>query len=719
MTVDKTHNFVITMKKNIVLLFAAMTMIASANNPLEHKFESTVRNTVPFSAIDNSMWTPAIDRGIELANAEIKAIVDNPEAPTFDNTVKALENAGADLNRVLNVFYPLLSANSDDEMMEISIDASKKLSDYSTAITLNEGLWKRIENVYENQDKFNLDTEDKMLLQRTYDSFALSGAKLKGEDRETFRRLNAELSELTTLFGQNVLKELNTYEILLDQSDLSGLPESSISAAKEAATQNGHEGKYLFTLDQPVYMAFMKYSDRRDLREKMYRLYSARNTSGQYSNLENIKKISDIRLQLARLLGSNTYADHSLQRTMAENPQAVYDLLGRLRDAYKPALKNEMDELTEFATRIEGKKIDIKPWDYSYYSNKLKADKYSFDEESMRPYFELSNVIDGVFGLATKLYGLNFKENSDIEVYHPDVKAFEVSDRDGEYLGVIYTDFFPRQSKRPGAWMTGFKDQYIDADGTNSRPHVSIVMNFTKPTAETPSLLTPYEVETFLHEFGHALHGLLANTKYSSLSGTSVYRDFVELPSQFNENYLTEKEFLDGFAKHYITGEPIPVEMIDRLIAASRYGAAYACMRQLAFGYLDMAWHTITSPVDNISEFENNAIDDVKIFEPVEGMLFSPQFSHIFSGGYAAGYYSYKWAEVLDADAFAEFKKHGIFDSATADSFRRNILSRGGTENPAELYRRFRGQDPTIDALLIRDGIISEPETAISPIKKD
>lgn len=707
------------MKRFLLTTFTAMTLIASANNPLEKPFDYTVRQTVPFSKIDNSMWEPAIDRGIDLANAEIKAIVENPESPTFENTIKALESSGAELDRVLNVFYPLLSANSDDEMMEISMRASQKLSDYSTAITLNEGLWKRVKDVYDNRDKFNLDTEDKTLLQRTYDSFALSGANLVGEDRETFRRLNAELSELTTIFGQNVLRELNTYEILLDEKDLTGLPASSVTAAAEAAKAKGMTDKYLFTLDQPVYMAFMKYSDRRDLREKMYRLYSARNTQGQYSNLDNIRRISELRLQIARLLGAETYADHSLQRTMAENPTAVYDLLGRLRDAYTPALKKEMAELTEFASGLEGTPIELKPWDYSYYSNKLKTEKYSFDEEAMRPYFELNNVIEGVFGLATRLYGLQFRENPDIEVYHPDVKAFEVTDENGRYIGVIYTDFFPRASKRPGAWMTGFKDQFIDEDGTNSRPHVSIVMNFTKPTADTPSLLTPYEVETFLHEFGHALHGLLADTKYSSLSGTSVYRDFVELPSQFNENYLTEKEFLDGFAKHYQTGEPIPQQLVDRLIAASRYGAAYACLRQLAFGYLDMAWHTINEPVTDPADFECKAIESVKIFEPVEGTMISPQFSHIFAGGYAAGYYSYKWAEVLDADAFSEFKRHGIFDRKTADSFRNNILTRGGTENPAELYRRFRGQDPTIDALLIRDGIISDPAATIAPVQKD
>ena len=496
-----------------------------------------------------------------------------------------------------------------------------------------------------------------MLLQKTYDSFALSGANLEGEDREKFRKLSAELSALTTAFGQNVLKEMNTYEIYLTKDDLAGLPESSVSAAAEAAEAKGRKGEFLFTLDQPVYSAFMKYSARPDLREKMYRLYNGRNTSGEFSNLDNIKRISELRLEIAKLLGSKSYADHSLKRTMAENPAAVYELLGKLRDAYRPALDAEMAELTEFATKIEGKPVKIMPWDYSYYSNKLKAEKYAFDEEALRPYFQLDNVVKGVFGLATKLYGITFTPNDKIEVYHPDVKAYDVNDADGRYIGVLYTDFFPRSSKRPGAWMTNFKEQFVTDEGANSRPHVTIVMNFTKPTAEKPSLLTPYEVETFLHEFGHSLHGLLADSKYASLSGTNVYRDFVELPSQFNENYLTEREFLDSFARHYQTGEAIPNELVDRLIRSQQYGAAYACMRQLGFGYLDMAWHTITEPVADPVAFESNAIETVRVFDDVPGTMISPQFSHIFSGGYAAGYYSYKWAEVLDADAFALFKE--------------------------------------------------------------
>ena len=556
-----------------------------------------------------------------------------------------------------------------------------------------------------------------MLLQKTYDSFALSGANLQGDDREKYKKLSAELSALTTAFGQNVLKEMNTYQIYLTANDLDGLPESSISAAAEAAEANGRKGEYLFTLDQPVYSAFIKYSTRGDLREKMYRLYNGRNTKGEYSNIDNIKRISELRLEIAKLLGSKTYADHSLKRTMAENPAAVYELLDKLRDAYKPALKAELDELTEFASKYEGHPVTIMPWDYSYYSNKLKGEKYAFDEEALRPYFELDNVVKGVFGLATKLYGLTFTPNEKIEVYHPDVKAYDVNDADGKYIGVLYTDFFPRASKRPGAWMTNFKEEWIEEDGTASRPHVSIVMNFTKPTADKPSLLTPYEVETFLHEFGHSLHGLLADTKYSSLSGTNVYRDFVELPSQFNENYLTEREFLDTFARHYQTGEAIPDELVERLVKSQQYGAAYQCMRQLGFGYLDMAWHTITEPVADPVAFESAAIESVRVFDDVEGTMTSPQFSHIFSGGYAAGYYSYKWAEVLDADAFAYFKERGIFNKEAADSFRKNVLTRGGTEHPAELYRRFRGQDPTIDALLKRDGI--KHDTTVAPIKKD
>lgn len=681
---------------------------------------ATVHSTAPFSSISNADYEPAIERGIALAAAEIKAIAENPEAPTFENTLVAMDRSGAELSRVLNVFFPLLSADADDEMMEISMRITPKLSDYSTSIILNEKLWDRIKTVYEQRESLDLTPEQRMLLEETYNNFALSGANLQGEDRETFRKISSRLSELTTIFGQNVLKELNTYEIWLTADDLAGLPKGIVDEAAQLAEAKGRKGEFLFTLAQPTYMAFMKYSDRRDLREKFYRLYTGRNTSGQYNNLPIMTEIASLRQQLAKLLGSESYAEHSLKRTMARNPQNVYKLLDQLKEAYRPALDKEMAELTEFATRTEGHPVEILAWDYSYYANKLKNERYSYDEEQLRPYFELDNVINGVFGLATKLYGLQFTRNDSIEVYHPDVKAFDVTDADGKYIGIIYTDFFPRETKRPGAWMTGFSDQYVDAAGADHRPHVSIVMNFTKPTADKPSLLTPYEVETFLHEFGHALHGLLSQCNYASLSGTNVYRDFVELPSQFNENYLTEKAFLDSFAKNYITGEPLPQELVDKIVKSSQFGAAYSCLRQLSFGYVDMAWHSLTdsTQVADPVAFERAAIEQVRIFPDVDGSAVSPTFSHIFSGGYAAGYYSYKWAEVLDADAFALFKENGIFDPETAASFRHNILEKGGSEAPDVIYKRFRGQDPSIDALLIRDGI-KVPEAPATLIKKD
>lgn len=681
---------------------------------------NTVHSTAPFSKISNADYEPAIDRGIEMAKAEIDAIANNPDAPTFENTVVALDRSGQQLNKVLNIFFPILSADADDELMEISMRVTPKLSDYSTSIILNENLWKRIKSVYDNRASLTLTPEQQMLLDETYNNFALSGANLQGDDREKFRQISSELSELTTIFGQNVLKELNTYEIWLTSDDLAGLPKGIVDEAAQLAAAKGREGEFLFTLAQPTYMAFMKYSDRRDLREKFYRLNTGRNTSGEYNNLPVLTKIASLRLQLANLLGSKTYAEHSLKRTMARTPGNVYKLLDQLRDAYRPALDKEMAELTAFASKTEGKPVEINAWDYSYYANKLKNERYSYDEEQLRPYFELDNVINGVFGLATRLYGLQFTPNDSIEVYHPDVKAFDVTDDKGDFIGVIYTDFFPRDTKRPGAWMTGFSDQWIDGEGVDHRPLVSIVMNFTKPTADKPSLLTPYEVETFLHEFGHALHGLLTRCNYSSLSGTNVYRDFVELPSQFNENYLTEKEFLDSFAKNYLTGEPLPQEMVDKIVASSQFGAAYSCMRQLSFGYVDMAWHSLadTTAVADPVAFERAAMEQVRIFPDVDGSATSPQFSHIFAGGYAAGYYSYKWAEVLDADAFAHFKENGIFDRKTADAFRHNILEKGGTEAPDVIYKRFRGQDPTIDALLIRDGI-KEPEAPASLLKKD
>lgn len=713
------------MKKLLTALTISCSIMstqAQSNTPGEVFAQpfATVNATAPFSKISNADYEPAIDRAITKARQEVEGIANNPEAPTFENTIVALDRAGEDLNRVLGVFFPLLSADADNEMMEISMRVSPKLSDYSTSLILNENLWKRIKSVYEGKDALTLTPEQQMLLEETYNNFALSGANLEGEDRETFRKISAELSELTTLFGQNVLKELNTYEIWLTADDLAGLPKGIVDEAAQLAEAKGRKGEFLFTLAQPTYMAFMKYSERPDLREKFYRLYTGRNTSGEYNNLPVLSKIAALRVQMANLLGSKSYAEHSLKHTMARTPENVYKLLDQLRDAYRPALDLEMAELAEFASQMEGKPVEINAWDYSFYANKLKNERYSYDEEQLRPYFELDNVINGVFGLATKLYGLQFTPNPNIEGYHPDVKVYDVTDADGSFIGVLYTDFFPRETKRPGAWMTDFSSQYVDAAGVDHRPNVSIVMNFTKPTADKPSLLTPYEVETFLHEFGHSLHGLLSKCNYAGLSGTNVYRDFVELPSQFNENYMTEKAFLDSFAKNYQTGEPIPQDLVDKIVASSQFGAAYACMRQLGFGYNDMAWHSLTdtTQVADPVAFERAAMEQVRIFPDVDGSATSPTFSHIFSGGYAAGYYSYKWAEVLDADAFAKFKDNGIFDPATAASFRHNILEKGGSEAPDVIYKRFRGQDPTVDALLIRDGI-KQPEAPSILINKD
>ena len=666
----------------------------------------TLHNTPPFHIISPKVIKEAIDPAIDYAIKEIDAIASNPEDATFENTIVALENSGQMLNRVLGVAYPLMDADGNDALDEIAMEMAPKLSDFSTRITLNQKLWKRVKTVYEQRESLNLDKEDLMLLKNTYDSFALSGADLEGENRILLKKLKSELSELTTKFGQNVTNELKTYKIHLKRNDLQGVPEHIIEEASILAKkEGGSNDDCTLTLAQPTYLAFMKNSPRRDLREKLWRLYSGRNTQGKFSNIEIVKRIASLRLQIANLLGDDTYAKHKLKRTMAGTPAAVYDLLDRLKNAYREPQQKEMNRLQEFATESEGKDFMLMPWDYSFFSNKLREKEYAYDEEDMRPYFELDRVINGVWGLANRLYGITLTENNEIEVYHPDVKAWEVNDADGSFLGVLYTDFFPRPNKRPGAWMTNFKEQWSDSNGIDSRPHISIVMNFTKPVAEKPSLLTPGEVGTFLHEFGHALHGLLTRGRYASLSGTNVYRDFVELPSQFNENFLREKEFLDSFAIHYQTGEPLPTEMIERMITASQYGTAYACMRQLLFGYLDMAWHTVTDNITDADAFEREAVKDVTMFQHIDGTMVSTQFNHIFSGGYAAGYYSYKWAEVLDADAFSVFEKNGIFNKDTATRFRKTILERGGADNPGKLYIDFRGQEPSIDALLHRDGL--------------
>lgn len=673
-------------------------------NPFYKRFDTDFGST-PFSKINNSHFEPAIRRGIELGKSAIIKICNNCEAPSFENTIVALEYAGEELDRVLNVFYPILSANTNDELMEISMRISPLISDYSTSITLNETLWHRVKAVYDTREMLNLSPEEKMLLQNTYDFFVRNGAMLQGRDREEFRKITSRISELTTVFGQNVIKELNTYEIWLAKDDLQGLTSDLIEGAANSAMEKGRPGEYLFRLDQPTYMGFMKFSSRRDLRERFYRLYCGRNINGSYSNIEVLKEIASLRRKKARLLGYDTFADYRLVKTMAESKENVISLLRKLAESYRPAQLGEFEEIENFASRIEGTPVKLQPWDYSYYAYKLKKEKYHYDEERLRPYFELGNTVKGVFGLATKLYGLDFEELHDIDLYHPDVKVYKVTEDNGQYLGLLYMDFFPRESKQPGAWMTEFRPQYRDMSGKDIRPHISIVTNFSKPTASKPSLLTPGEVRTLLHEFGHALHGLLSKCTFASLSGTNVYRDFVELPSQFNENFLARGEFLEGFARHYETGENIPMEYIRQIIETSQFGAGYSCMRQLNFGLLDLAWHSITSDVEDVSEFEINAGKEVAVFPVIEDTLVSPQFSHIFSGGYAASYYSYKWSEVLDADAFSAFEENGVFNKNTADSFRKNILEKGGSEHPAILYRRFRGRDAKIDALLVRDGL--------------
>ena len=693
------------MRKIVLLLLTAFTLMTQAANPFFGKYK-TPYETVPFDKIKITDYEPAFEKGMAEHQKEIDAIVNQRSMPTFENTIEALDRSGQLLSRVANVFFALLSAESTPEMMEISQRISPKLSEHSNNISLNEKLFERIKFVYDKRDLLELTPEQRMLLDETYDSMARQGANLQGEDREKYRALSSELSQLTLTFGQNVLKEQNLFSMELTENDLEGLPQSAIDGAATLAKSKGKEG-YLVNLSYPSYAPFMKYSTRRDLREKLYRAYNSRNLDGEYNNIPVLKRIAEVRMELAKLFDKPNYAEYKLEHTMAQNSSNVYKLLNQLLEAYKPVAVQEVKEIEGFAIGKEGSDVTIMPWDFSFYANQLKDIKYSLNDEMLRPYFELEHVKKGVFGLATKLYGLTFTKNSKIPVYHPEVEAFEVRDANGKYVGIIYTDFFPREGKRSGAWMTEFKGQWKDEKGNDSRPHVTIVMNFTRPTETAPALLTYDEVETFLHEFGHSLHGLLSEVTYPSLSGTSVYHDFVELPSQFNENYLSEKEFLDGFAVHYKTGEKIPAELVEKIKNAGRFNAAYACVRQLTFGLLDMAWHTISAPVPGDAiNFERTAIERTQITPLVDGTAISPQFSHIFSGGYAAGYYGYKWAEVLDADAFAVFKAHGIFDPATAASFRDNILKRGGTENPMVLYKRFKGSEPTIEALMKRDGIL-------------
>ncbi|MCH5225220.1 MAG: M3 family metallopeptidase [Muribaculaceae bacterium] len=698
------------------LLSAVADAEAQGNNPLL-KDSSLPYGAVPFDKISVADMEDAVLQGIKLQNEEIQAITDNPDLPTFENTIAAFDRTGQVLNRAILTLSNLESALGDTAIMNAVAKVTPELSLHSTDILLNQKLWNRIKKVYDSKnERKDLSPEALRLIDETYRGFAESGANLEGEKRDQFRKINQKLSDLTVKFGQNVTNGMSDPErrLWVTEEETSGLPAdikaAARSEAKEALEAEGKaddENLYLFTVFFPSYTPFMKYADNREKRKQLYEIYSSRNREGEYDNTEVLKDIANTRLELAQLMGKNNFAEYQLQGTMASTPDNVMNLLNQLRESYQEPMKIEIQEIEDFARQTEGADFQLMPWDYSYWANKLKHDRYEFNDEVLKPYFELNNTIDGVLGLASRLYGYTFKENNQLPVYHPDVKVFEVYEDDGSLLGLLYADFYYRPGKAPGAWMTEFRTETKDDEGNRKIPLISIVTNFSKPVGDDAVLLTPYEVETFLHEFGHALHGLSSQATYGSLSGTNVYHDFVELFSQFNENFMTEKEFLDGFAKHYQTGEKIPGELIEKFVSANQYGAAYACMRQLGFGFLDMAYHTIENPLTDtvsVDEFEKNAQDPVRVFDVVEGCMTSPTFTHIFSGGYAAGYYGYKWAEVLDADAFSAFLEEGVFNPAPAKRFKK-MLQSGGTVDPSELYRQFRGKDATIDALLKRDGI--------------
>lgn len=707
------------MKKTVyhVLIAAAIIVTNSCNNkdsksnmennPLLQEW-NTPHQTPPFDKIKNEHYLPAFDEGIRQARKGIDQITDNPDTPTFANTVEALENNGELLSKIRDVFFNLQSAESNAEMREIALQVQPKLTELRNDISLNEKLFERVKTVYDTRENINLNTEQKMLLEKTYKNFSRNGANLKDGERDEYRKVTEELGMLTLKFGQNVLAETNDYTLnITDKNDLAGLPENVIAEAAETAKSQNAEG-WMFTLHAPSYVPFLKYAENRDLREQMWKAYNRRGANGNaYDNCEIIKQIANLRMKTANLLGYATFADYVLEERMAQNVENVTKLLNQLFDAAKPAADKDVSEVANYA-KSKGFTEKLMPWDWSFYSEKLKTEKYSVNDELLRPYFKLENVINGIFKLADTLYGLKFIENKDIPVFHPDVRIYEVNDENGKFMAILYLDFFPREGKRNGAWMTSYRDQKI-IDGKEIRPIISVTCNFTKPSAAKPSLLTFGEVETFLHEFGHALHGILAQGSYQSLTGTSVMRDFVELPSQIMENFCVEKKFLDLFAVHYETGELIPQQFIDKIIAARNYNEGYATLRQLSFGMLDMAFHSITAEIiDNIEDIEKHSIEKTQLLPTIDKCVIAASFSHIFSGGYAAGYYSYKWSEVLDADAFSLFKKNGIFNKETATSFRTNILEKGSSEHPTTLYKRFRKQEPSIDALLIRCGFLKK-----------
>ncbi len=698
----------------------ATTMVATAaTNPFfDYKNWKTPHGTYPFNEIYAEHYMPAFEEAMKQGLEEIDAIVNNPAAPTFANTIEAYEKSGELLTVVAGCFYNLTHSETNDSIQQIELELSPKMSEYSSTIRLNEKLFQRIKAVYDQRAKLKLNKAQQKLLEDIYESFANNGANLSPEDKQTYRELTAKLSQLTLQYGQNVLKATNAWTMLItDEALLAGLNDDTKSMLRANAEKKGLDG-WLLNLKPTTTIPVMQDLDNRDIRRELYLANAGKCVGGEFDNTAIIVEIVNTRLALAHLFGKKNYAEKSLYKTMAETPENVYKLLDELREAYMPAAQAEVKELEEYAHAHGFYAAHIQPWDWSYYSKKLKQEKYAISDDDLRPYFELEAVKQGVFGLAKRLYGLTFKENKKIQVYHPEVTAYEVFDEKGKFLAVYYADFHPRDGKRGGAWMNDFQPQYMTGK-KDHRPHIVNVMNFTRPTAEKPALFTYDEVRTFLHEFGHALHGMLTRCQYAAQSGTNVPRDFVELPSQFNENFIDEKEFLDTFAKHYETGAALPQELLDKMHASQTYHAAYACVRQLSFGYLDMSWHSLEKPfevnptigtVESVVRFSDQAMASVQVLPTVPGTQMCCAFTHIFSGGYAAGYYSYKWSELLDADAFSVFKqaqkKSGtIFDKKAAKRFRENILEKGGTERAMDLYLRFRGGEPTINALLERDGI--------------
>ncbi|ARN77231.1 peptidase M3 [Nonlabens spongiae] len=680
------------------------------NNPLLQEF-STVLDTAPFSKIREIHFEPAILKGIEIAREEIDQITNNAETPNFENTIVALDSSGETLGRITSIFFNLNNAETNDNIQEIARKVSPKLSAFGNDIVLNEQLFKRVKEVYEQKDSLELTAEQKTLLDKQYKRFSRNGANLSEYEKEKLRKIDEELSQLTLQFGENVLAATNAFEMhIADKDLLAGLPDSALEAAADAARSKNKDG-YLFTLDYPSYIPFMTYADNRELRKKMSLAFSSKAYKDEFDNQENVLRIANLRHERAQLLGYDSHAHFILEERMAKSPQMVTDFLSDILEKAKPAAEKEFAELTAFAKNHADKNNvtlnRLEKWDAAYYAEKLKQEKFDLDDEKLKPYFKLENVIDGVFEIAKRLYGLTFEKTEEIEKYHPDVITYIVKNEDGSLNSVFYGDFFPRKGKRNGAWMTSFKGQWHE-EGKNIRPHVSNVCNFTKPTSTRPSLLTFNEVTTLFHEFGHALHGMLADTQYRGLSGTSVSWDFVELPSQVLENWCYEKEALELFAHHYETGELIPQEYIEKIKAAANFNEGLQTLRQLSFGMLDMSWHgQDPSEIQDVKAYERKTFDKTDLYPDIDGTCMSTSFGHIFQGGYSAGYYSYKWAEVLDADAFELFKEKGIFNRETADKFRENVLSKGGTEDPMLLYTRFRGSEPKIDALLKRAGLVA------------